>query len=334
MDVYHNGNIIGTGRKKDKLTAVPVGRTFLWEGEELFLPAVYVGKAGAAVDVCAKILVEDMATFLKKWPWERRLSLKTQEEYDQIEADNPGCKEFLAQMSLDGQPLNLRMGSSINWYPENIFKVGNENLEATSEEEWKNDKAAEKLMEAYSLDRECCWHFWRITFDWKGESILSPQSLLLTLQARPSSITAGHFTTHTSLTETTVRIVHPADGQEYLLALHGCEQSRYSFADIGAKDMIYPEYFQSLSYSISPEIDRSLFDIRDCAESDKPRKADASSGSSGSGSATAVFMAGKSPDPDRRIAVSSMHFAPVEKIWWRVVFQVKKKEDMEISFSL
>lgn len=334
MDVYHSGSIIGTGRREDKLSAITVGHTFFWEGEVLFLPAVYVGKVGAALDVCVKIPVKDMVSFFKKWPKERRLSLKTQEEYDQIEADNPSCKKFLAQMSLDGHPLTLRMGSSINWYPEKIFQMGNERQEPTSEEEWKNDKAAEKLMEAYDLDRECCWHFGRITFDWKGEPILSPQSLLLTLQDRPISITAGHFATHTSLSETTVSVVHPTNGQEYLLTLHGCEQTRHSFSDIGAKDMIYPEYFQSLSYSISPEIDRSLFDIRDCAESDKPRKADATSDSSGSGSATAVFMAAKSPDPDRRVTVSSMHFAPVEEIQWRAVFQVKKKEDMEIFFPL
>lgn len=57
MDVYYNGNgdPWGHGKQKNKLTKVPVDQTFLWETQEIFIPAVYVGEAGAILDICAKI---------------------------------------------------------------------------------------------------------------------------------------------------------------------------------------------------------------------------------------------------------------------------------------
>ena len=89
-----------------------------------------------------------------------------------------------------------------------------------------------------------------------------------------------------------------------------------------------------LSYSVSPEISRDLFDIRDCANGDKPRKKAAPGEHSRSDGATAVFLAGKSPVPQRRMAASSMYFEPVEEIRWRIVFQVRKKPHMEVSFVI
>ena len=60
MDVYHNGNFLntrfaGTVRQRGRLTALPVHQTFLWESQELFIPALYAGKAGTVLDVCVKI---------------------------------------------------------------------------------------------------------------------------------------------------------------------------------------------------------------------------------------------------------------------------------------
>ena len=105
MDVYHDKNIWGKGTTETKLTAFPVNRSFLWEKQEILIPAVYVGKAGVALDVCAKIPTEDMVTFLKKWDFERRMSLKTQEDFDQIDADNPGSREIAVEICLDDTPL-------------------------------------------------------------------------------------------------------------------------------------------------------------------------------------------------------------------------------------
>lgn len=405
MDVYHNGNF-QSGRRGSRLTAVPVQQTFLWGRQEILVPAVYVGQAGAVLDVCARIPVEDMAAFLRKWPKERRLSLDTQEDYEQIDADNPGSRDFLVEMSLDDAPLKLSSSSSINWYPEEVFRMGNEASAPAQEDEWTNDLHAEKLMEAYGCSRECCWHFGRLNYNWNGEPILAPRKISLAFQAQPTPVTAGYFTTaldaagrllaslgqnqaassleesedsafeqpeasslvaheepafgeteelafgqterpaapadsaghlppsNGSLEEQTIKIAHPGTGQEYTLTLHDCRQTRHDFTDIGAEGILYPEYCQMLSYHISPDIGCDLFDIRDCADSDKPRKSEGSEKPSDASGATAVFLAGKSPSPERRTAVSSMHFEPVPEIRWRMVFQVRTKPRMEVSFVI
>lgn len=330
MDVYHDNNIWGKGTPETKLTPLPVNRSFLWEKQEILIPAVYVGQAGAALDVCAKIPAEDMAAFLKKWNFERRMSLKTQEEFDQLDADNPGSREFAVDICLDDTPLICRMRSSLRWYPENIIRMGNAN--SANENGFENDTSAEEWMDAYGCDRECCWYFERLCYNWDKKPILSPKKLSLAFRADLISITAGHFSTGVSCDGETVKVAHPITGQEYILTLHRCEQTRHSFAEIGAKGMVYPEYCQMLSYSIAPEID--FFTIRDCTESDRPRTGDAQKRPGGSDGPTAVFMAGKSATPDKRIAVSSLRFEPAPKVHWRAVFQIKPKNDVETSFPI
>ena len=332
MDVYHDNNIWGKGSPETKLTALPVNHSFLWGEQEILIPAVYVGKAGAALDVCAKIPIEDMAAFLKKWDYERRMSLKTPEEFEQIDADNPGSREFAVEICLDGTPLVRRMSSSLRWYPENIIQMGNAN--PASEDGFENNKSAEEWMRAYSCDKGCCWYFERLSYNWNGEPILSPQKISLAFRANLISITAGHFSTGGSCDGKMVKTADPITGQEYTLTLHSCEQIRNSFAEIGAKGVVYPECCQILSYSIAPEIDHSLFCIRDCAEGDHPRMGDTQEPPSGSNGPTAVFMAGKNAAPDNRMAVSSLHFEPVSEVQWRMVFQIKPKNDAEISFPI
>lgn len=250
MDVYHDNNIWGKGTPETRLAALPVNRSFLWGKQEILIPAVYAGKAGAALDVCAKIPAEDMAAFLKKWDFERRTSLKTQEEFEQMDADNPGSREFAVKISLDDTPLSLRMSSSLRWYPEDIIQMVNV---PAGEDGFENDKTAEEWMDAYGCDREYCWYFERLCYDWNGAPILSPQKISLAFQANFIPVTAGHLSTDVSRDGETVKVVHPITGQEYILTLHGCEQTRHSFAEIGANDMVYPEYCQILSYSITPE---------------------------------------------------------------------------------
>jgi hypothetical protein len=332
MDVYHDKNIWGKGRPETKLTAHSVSQSFLWGEQEIFIPAVYTGKAGAVLDVCAKIPTEDMAAFLKKWDYKRRMSLKTSEEFEQIDADNPGSREFAVEISLDGTPLVRRMSSSLRWYPKNIIQMGN--ADPVSEDGFENSESAEEWMDVYGCDRKCCWYFNRLSYNWSGEPILSPQKISLDLQANLISIPAEHFSTGASCDGETVKTAHPITGQEYTLTLHECEQTRHSFAEIGAKGMIYPEYCRTLSYSITPEINRSLFTIRDCTEGDKPKKEDTQKDSGHKDGPTTIFMAGKSTAPDRRIAVSSLHFEPVPKVQWRIVFLTKPKDDIKISFPI
>lgn len=349
MDLYYNinGNIWGESKSGTKLSALPVGKSFLWGDQEVFVPAIYVGESGVILDICTKIPVQDMIHFLEKWDKDRRLSIKTKEELDQLAAGNPAAKEFTTALQLDGTTLTNRMYSSIRWYSQEILE--SDSVQDSGERP-ENNKKAEELMNAYSCDRKCCWHFSRHAYDWPSPPILTSTEISISIQAHSIPVTAEYFTTtvssHNILPDTEpsaiyshfpaeMRITHPGTGQEFTLTLHDLNQVRHSFTDIGAKGALYPEHCQILSYSVSPEIGRDLFDILDCQDGDQPCMKDSQDGNSGEvfGPA-AVFMAGKKPVPNGQSACSALHFSPVDEVRWRVVFQVKEKEDMTVTFSL
>lgn len=350
MDLYYNGNgnIWSENKSGTKLSVLPVGKTFLWGGQEVFIPAVYLGEPGVMLDICTKISVRDMIHFLEKWDKDRRLSVKTKEEFDQLDADNPSAREFTANLQLDGTALTNRMFGSIRWYPQEILESDSVQ---DSGEKLENNKKAEELMRAYGCDRKCCWHFARHIYDWPSLPILTPTEISLSLQAHTFPVTAGYFTTAATASFSNIspgaepsgiyshfpadmEITHPYTGQRFVLTLHGLDQVRNSFTDTGAEDVIYPEYCQILSYSVSPETGRDLFDILDCQDGDQPRMKGARDENSGEVCGpTAVFMAGKNPGPNGRSTCSALHFAPVDEVRWRVVFQVKEKEDMTVTFT-
>lgn len=384
MNVYYNGNgnIWGRGKHKNKLTCFPIRQTFLWEGQEMFAPAVYVGAPGIVLDICAKISSEDMIAFLNKWNYKKRLSMNIQQTQEILDAENPGSREFKVETNLDGLPLTLKMYGSARWYPDSIIihmdmgentpaqsmqaipaKETNadtmeqlttadssganaKHLTCTTPDDdakhssmaWTNDSDAEALMDAYDLDRNCCWHLQRLVYCWKEDPVLSPHKISLHFQACPISVIAEHFTTDLSCKEKTLKIIHPQTGREYTLTLHKCEQMRTSFAPIAQEGMCYPENSMTLFYSIFPECDRDLVHIQDLSQSEPPKQADLSAGHwetiGHHRYATSVFIAGKSPEPDKEIAISSLHFDPVTEVHWQVTFHVNPREDMKISFPI
>lgn len=340
MDIYHNKSIHGFGGSGCKLTPLPVSQTFLWENQEIFIPTVYVGKAGAVLDICAKIPTEDMAAFLKKWNRKRRQELEnpTAEELEQITAENPACRDFSIEMGLDGTMLSCGMGSGLHWCPPNLFQLLDDipNGDRPTHEQ-ENCKTAEELMKAYGRDRECIWHFKRLSYNWNGAPILSPQNISLLFQADTLSITAGYFSTDSACgnyDKETVKVLHPITGQEYTITPQGCRQSSVSFDALRETHMIYPNYYQELSYSISPGTEQGLIDILDCATGDAPKPVGTPEGCDAPNGATSFFIAGKSASPDFQAAVSSLHFKPVPTVRWRIVFLIKPKENMEVHFPV
>lgn len=337
MDIYHNESIHSHSEHGDKLTPLLVKHTFFWEEQEIFLPAIYVGKAGTVLDLCTKIPINEMKTFLQKWDKKRRLSLKTQEDYAQIEAENPAARDFSAEISLDDTLLTLSMSSSLFWYPPSILQWLADEADDASSKEVNNNNYAKELTEAYHLDKTCLWRISRHSFNWNDEPILTPQNMSLTLRADTIYMTAGHFTTNVSdnpQDNKTIKVLHPLNGEEYTLTLHKCEQVQVSMDSTTERNLIYPQHHLKLSYSILPKISRAMFDIVDCDESKPAKIIDTDENTSSTNGPTAIFLAGKPANPQLQTAVSSLHFAPVTTVRWRIVFHIKPKEDVCINLPM
>ena len=88
---------------------------------------------------------------------------------------------------------------------------------------------------------------------------------------------------------------------------------------------------------------RNQFRIVDCAQSDQPRyKAGFQKPEGESAFAFAIIGGASTPvllyssqttasEVSTHMAMSSLHFEPVKKIEWRIVFQEKPNEDLTVS---
>lgn len=152
MNVYYNGNgpAWGKGKRGQKLTAFPLQKTFLWEDQEIYLPAIYARTSGVILDVCTKVPPEKMHHFLKKWPKKRRLSINGLEDFEKIEADNPCSIDFSADMRLDNKLLKNTVRSSLVWHPDEILRMEKEIMQT----KWNNDSSA--LFHNSCLPRRLC----------------------------------------------------------------------------------------------------------------------------------------------------------------------------------
>lgn len=329
MNVYHNSSIDGQhGPHARKLTPHAVRKTFFWETMPVHIPAIYLGTAGAVLDVCAKIPAGAMTEYLKKWKKNHRY---TMEELEELEAENPAGRDFSIEMCLNDIPLRRRLSSSLLWYPADRLQA------AEYRDLWRNEKEAARLINAYGCDPDCCWHLGRICYRWDSHPLLSPQTITLRLEDTAISLTAAHFTTKSSCNGQTVTAVHPVTGQVYTLTLHECRQIRNDFTAFGKKGVLYPQWCHLLSYSVSPKDGHTILTVKDCSESDTPKNSPENriQPDSAAAAAAVLYETNTVPDAaDTAMAVSSLHFEPVSEIRWRVVYSVKRKKDMEISFPL
>ena len=104
--------------------------------------------------------------------------------------------------------------------------------------------------------------------------------------------------------------------------------------------MCYPEHAQTLSYGVSPEIEKNVLYVCDQSQGDSPRKKEPGEPGNGGKSPSRTsagadgFLTGKSPVPGRHMACSALHFTPVKEVRWRITFHVKTMGDMELCISL
>jgi len=253
------------------------------------------------------------------------------EELEEMDAENPAGRDFSIEMYLNHIPLRRRLSSSLLWYPAGRLQ------DTENRDIWRNEKEAARLINAYGCDPDCCWHLGRICYHWNSHPLLSPQTVTLRLEDTAISLTAAHFTTRNSCKGQTVTAIHPVTGQTYTLTLHGCRQIRQDFTASGKKGILYPQWCQLLSYSVSPADGHTTLTVKDCSEGDTPKSIPQNHIQQDRATAAVAFPYKTSTDPDaadRAMAVSSLHFEPVSEIRWRVVCSIKRKEDMEISFPL
>ncbi len=190
-----------------------------------------------------------------------------------------------------------------------------------------------------------------------GGQITEIQSLSVTFRAEKTSKSAESFETAGNCEGQQVELRDPFTGERVLLTIHECEDAALpeeTFRNM--QGMEYPTHYRTISYTTEPELKQDALMVQELGQGDAPRmlhleKPDAekeadgtkavmcpeskASGAisiiGGADGPTSIFIAGRSPVKERRVAMSALHFEPVKQVLWKPVFRLAERSDMTME---
>ena len=335
MKVYYSGNFWGSHKFEHAGKEISINKEFWWGGLKWRIPAAYSCSKGLVMDFCVEIPRERCENFYEHWNHDKKISGINAEELEQREKKNPFSFDIEVEAKIDGKKLEYSGMCAVCWYP---CEGEREQIEDVQEE----------LMEYYVCDRRHGWRFIRVCFPWRTTRKPEVMKVSLTLKERPVGYSGEHFITEDSCYGQEITCIHPLSKKKYKITLYGCKtntlpEDSFRFN----KDILFPNNYRMLTFSISPELPQEEFGIHDCARGDKPRSIITNTFASneisscgvaiigGACGPSAIFIADKSSEKhNRRLACSSLNFSPVSLIEWRTIFYVKQNEDLSINIDL
>ncbi len=329
--------------KKIKGKEILIQKNFTWEDEKWKIPAVYKCPEGLAADFILCIPLKKAKQYFEKWNDVRRISELTNEEFEEMERDNPFSMNFSLDAWINGEKYHAENMFGLGYHPlKNECREGGK--EEGSMEEAYCDEDALRLMEVYQCDKNNAYYFIRAYFPW--EKIPEIEHLSFCMEPNYVSYSGGHFYTKLGDEGKEIEISHPVTGKKYRIRIVSCKQGILSANDFGIdKDMEYPNHYFEIEYTVDPKISRMEFQVQDCKNSDQPvRRKDSMNGKEGKSSAsisiisgcdgpTSIFLAGKSGNAKTHAALSSLCFHTIDKTEWRTIFHVKERKAKRIDIK-
>lgn len=335
MKVYFQGNFWGHMPYERAGKAIILNQRFEWDGYQWIIPVAYLCSKGLVLDFCRQIPLPRIQNFLKSWKGKAEANQLSSEEREMIEYDNPmsmliNIKAFINKRAVAG----IRM-CGICWNP-------------LQSEEGNVTEEAATLMEEYQCDKECGWQFIRAALPWPNKR--RPQKVSLTLNIEPYTMPypcGQGFLFQVSEGGKQLEVIHPISKKVYMLQIDGMKSeviSEYAFRE--QTEIEFPKCYANLSYHFEEEAANKEFVLRDCTDSDRPRRiskyGDQASrtgevgaigiigGASGVG---AIFLPGKAGDNHIQEwhTASSLHFAPISQVEWRISAVVKRGEPLMLK---
>lgn len=337
--VYYSGSLWGHDDGEEPGHPVEVHRSFVWDGREFYIPAVYFCKQGLVLDLCCKVDPEALRRFADKWeltPENDDSDRFSPAQQMRMEAENPLRMDLRCLAVMDGQECAAAHGSATTWHP------------STEEEPdvQLTDDVSSSLAKQYELGSDFIWYIERFSFPWPcGGTPL--YSLSFVLQERPRPLPGPCFCTDG--TQTDFVFTFPADGTQHTLHI---EEYRRETLD-GAfpeEEWEYPRQFTEMIYTLTPDLDSSCFQLRDCSNGDSARRRAQPSPSPLAkkyklepqachaafvgvigGGVSAVCMASDGESASLHTACSSVHFTQPETVEWMLVFYQKGAADLTVD---
>ena len=325
-NVYFNGGFWGSCNRERAGKERVIRAEFEWAGHHWLIPSAYICGKGLVVDYCMRVEPSDIRVFMEKWD----LSLENEESREfsedermRVELDNPMQLDFDSVLWLNGRELNQRSGCGISYNPclppETV------------------DYKSKLALDHYGLDTNFGWMIWRYSYPWATKSPSKLRTLAVSMIQENVSIPGPHFMV--SRPGDTFRFSYRS--QEYTLTVQEYEARTADMSRLSDAGTEYPDHYVAMVYTITPGLPDGVMALADCDDGDRPRQAPCTPVQPKATSCVAVGIICGTDGPastfvgekrgNLRAACSSLHFAPVENVEWRMIFHEKQFEDMTLG---
>ncbi len=326
--VYFDGNFWGHSGRQRPGKEIPVQAYFNSNNKEWYIPSIYSCSRGLVIDFCIEIPAKHISDFIDKWKLspENDGSNFSEQQREEIEAENPMTVNFSPEIVLNGKTISSSHGCGLSWNP--FFPE-------------QNGIESDGVCKHYGLDQDSGWVIWRSAFPWQTKGKPSISSLSATIKHDRINISGSHFNVNVpgeriEFTNPITNILHTMTVQKY-------EQQEIPTNSFIDDNYDFPSHCIAMSYTISPDLDDESFSVRDCNSGDRPcRKhhnpmepqaiSDSFAiGIIGGASAPTAIPFSNSGQGKLRAVCSALHFEPVERVDWRIVFHKNPCPDMTIK---
>lgn len=297
------GGFWGNSETDEVSEKIPVGKNFRWDGEDWYIPAVYIFEKGVVIDICKKTEPHIMKAFIDKWGFLDDSDLSDM-QYEEVQNENPLNSAFEVFLDLNRELLQRKISSTVSWIPENLSR--------------KSDESEAKCTaKHYKLDMSYCWTFHRCCFAYSEKPEI--RLLKMIMKRRPINVHGIKFGSLPP--DSIVDFKNPVTGIEHTLTIKKYERQIFDendFSDGFEECSKSIAYFTVLYYTVYPDIPKDDFFIRDCKDSD----------------AAFSFMViyNKDAENTENIALSSLYSEPPENIEWYMSFKAyPTAEDIEVN---
>lgn len=348
LKVYFDGNYWGHGPGQRPCRKIDVGHTFTFNGFLWRIPAVYYCGKGLVFDVCRQVPLERIRAFMEKWE-KVSLDWKLMEpEASQIEYETPLDASLKMDVWVNDREILSHSGCGTVWNP-----LQNE------KEACNGEITGAELIEAYGLEQDCGWAFYRYTLPWDYRRI--PGKLILRMHLKKKSfrfLCKETFETVTGETGTAVAFTHPLDGSSHTLFIDSVTEGKIQEPPYRMKESreaqwmekyVWPCCYQQLEYHLDENTDSNQYFVEDQGQGEQPRLKEPDENDAGSamhvfgcaiigGSGGGVMMGAADGGGDsgqiQKYVGSRCMFRPVGRTAWRIGTSVEQGEEKELNIRI
>lgn len=328
--VFFDGSFWGHHGRDRAGTERSVQKKFLWGGYFWTIPSIYVCGRGLVMDFCMRAEAAQIRMFMKKWGLDMRNGEDrefSEEQRMMLERDNPLHMEFGASVQLNGKKLQAVHGCRTVYFPDLA----------------KQDRGAEgkKAAEYYGLNPDDGWMISRFCYPWPTKHRPEIRTLDVTMIQKKVPFPGPHFVT--DCPGDTFSFIWPEGGSEHVLTVQEHEAQFMDMSRLAEQGTEYPGHCIVMSYTVDPGLPDGVMTLSDCADGDRPRRMPSvTEGKKSTSGAAAIGIIGGADGPtaisggqggqkNLHTVFSALHFEPVSRVEWRMIFHEKKCDDITVS---